>query len=95
MQNTISRHLMPWLVAALIALVLSAAINLDGPSDARAEWDQSAALQDAIKNEATQARYQRATAALCGSENAIAKDLGNGVIQCQTRRGAKTKQVAM
>jgi hypothetical protein len=69
--------------------------HLEGPTDARAEWDQSTALADTIKAEAALQRYQRAAAALCGSENAIAKDLGNGVVQCQTRRGAKTKQVAL
>lgn len=95
MRNTIARHLMPWLVAALVALMMSAAMHLDGPSDARAEWDQSAALADAIKTDAARTRFERASAALCGSENAIAKDIGNGVIQCQTRRGANTKRVAL
>lgn len=90
-----TRHLMPWLISALIALLMGAAIHLDDAPDARAEWDQSAALQDAIKTEATRARFERAMAVLCGSENAVARDLGNGVIQCQTRRGSKTRRVAL
>lgn len=86
-----------WLIAACIAFMMAGAIHLDGidgPSDAQAEWDQSTALQDAIKSEAANARYTRATAALCG-ENGVATDLGNGVVQCHTKHGRKTKQVAM
>lgn len=90
-----TRHLMPWLLASLIALLMGAAIHLDDAPDDRAEWDQSTALAEAIKSEAAQARFARAASEICGSENAIAKDLGNGAIQCQTRRGSNTKQVAL
>ena len=95
MQTNLARHLAPWLLASLIALLMGAAIHLDDAPDARAEWAQSTALADAIKSEAAQARYQRAAAALCGSENAVAKDLGDGVIQCLTKRGYRTQKVAM
>jgi hypothetical protein len=74
---------------------MGAAIHLDDAPDARAEWDKSTALADAIKSEAAQERYQRAAAALCGSENAIAKDLGGGVIQCFTKRGYRTQRAAL
>lgn len=92
-----ARHVIgPWAAAACLAMMLAGAGNLDNlsPSDIQAEWDQSTALQDAIKAEAANARYTRAIAAICG-ENAVAKDLGNGVVECHTKRGHKTKQVAM
>lgn len=90
-----THYLTTWLAAILIALLMSAAMHLDDAPDARAEWAQSAALADAIKSEAAQARFDRAAAALCGSENAVAKDLGGGVIQCLTHKGTKTKRVAL
>ena len=92
-----ARHVIgPWAAAACLAMMLAGAGNLDNlsPSDIQAEWDQSTALQDAIKAEAANARYTRAIATICG-ENAVAKDLGNGVEQCHTKHGRKTKQVAM
>jgi len=35
-------------------------------------------------------RFARAAAALCGGENASWELLGDGSIQCRTKRGAKT-----
>lgn len=90
-------HIARWAIAACIAFMMSAAIHLDGidgPSDAQAEWDQSAALQDAIKTEAAKARFTKAIAAICG-ENGVATDLGDGVVQCRTKHGHATKQVRM
>lgn len=84
----ITRHLTAWLAAACIALMLGGAIHLDGidgPSDAQAEWDQSTALQDAIKSEAAQARFTRAAAQVCG--NAPYAVQPDGAVRCVPRKG--------
>lgn len=82
------------LLATLIAAVLSTSYLLDGPTDHSAEHAQAAALDDAIKTEAAQARFARAGAAICG-ENAAVMDLGDGTIQCLTKRGYKTRRVSL
>lgn len=83
----IARALTTWLAAACIALLLGAAIHLDGidgPSDAQAEWDQSTALQDAIKSEAARARFEKAAATICG--NAPYFFDAQGAVVCQRRK---------
>lgn len=84
----IIRHLTAWLAAACIAFLMSAAINLDdidGPTDAQAEWDQSTALQDAINAEAAEARFTRAAAQVCG--NAPYALQPDGAVRCVPRKG--------
>lgn len=83
----IARTLTAWLVAACIAMLLGGAIHLDGidgPTDAQAEWDQSTALQDAIKSAATQARFTRAAAQLCGNTTYTVD--ADGAVLCQARK---------
>lgn len=80
----ITHRLTNWLLAALIAILLGATWHLDGPSDARAEWDKSTALLDAIKNEAAQARFTRAAAQMCG--NADWTQDATGAVHCQVRQ---------
>lgn len=79
-----TNRLTNWLLAAIICLLLGATWHLDGPSDARAEWDQSTALQDAIKSEAAQARFARAAAQMCGNAD-WAQD-ATGAVHCQVRQ---------
>ena len=81
----IARTLTAWLAAACIAMLIGAAIHLDGPSDAQAEWDQPTALQDAIKSEAAQARFARAAATICG--NAPYAVQPDGAVRCVPRKG--------
>lgn len=83
-----------WMLAACIALLLSSAYLLDGPEDHEAEHASALALEDALKLDAQQERFAKATAALCGP-NSYATDLGDGTVQCHTKRGRKTVKVAM
>lgn len=73
-----------WLLAVAIVALYAVMQTLDGPSDAQAQWDQSAALQDAIKTEAAQARFTRAAAQLCG--NADWSQDADGSLRCHTRK---------
>ncbi len=66
----IARTLTAWLCAICIALMLGGSIHLgdvNAPTDAQAEWDQSTALQEAIKQEEADARFTRAAAEMCGN----------------------------
>lgn len=93
----IARHLGAWLAAACLAIMLAAAGHLDdlSPTDAQAEWAASGALQDAIKNEAADARFTRAAASICG-ENAGWKLVDNDrTIQCTTKRGQATRRASL
>lgn len=83
-----------WILAACIALMLSSAYLLDGPDDHQAEHATALALEDALRLEAAQDRFTKAAATLCGPQ-AYAADLGDGTVQCHTKRGRKTVKVAM
>ena len=83
-----------WLAAALLSLLLGSAYRLDAPTDHNTEMAQAQALEDAIKSEAADARFERAVAELCG-ENAGHKPLEDGAIQCYTHSGHKTVRVAL
>ena len=81
----IARTLTAWLAAACIALLMAGAIHLDGdPTDAQAEWDQSSALQEAIKSEAADARFTKAAAEMCGN-SWWTVDV-DGVVHCMGRQ---------
>ena len=68
---------------------------IDGPSDHSAEQAQAQSLADAQRTEATAERFAKAAAELCGSNNAAVLHLGDGSIQCLTKRGHKTIKVAL
>lgn len=76
---------------SLIALTLALAVLLAyvGPSldDTRGE---SPVPDSAIAEHSAEIRMLRAAIEMCGGENSIAHDLGNGSIQCLTKRGHKT-----
>ena len=79
-----------YLLAALLALVLAAAHNLDGPTDHQAEWAQSEALQELQATQAGTARREAAAQALCAQErgpNSEARFTPEGHLVCSTRRG--------
>jgi len=73
-----------WLLALAIVALYATMQHLDGPSDAQAQWDQSAALQDAIKTEAQQARFAGAAAQICG--NAAWSQDADGALHCHVRK---------
>lgn len=83
-------RLIEWLLVSLIALALSSAYLLDGPSELDALHDGAASSQDAHKSDAASTRFARAASRACGGENAAWTLLGDGSVQCATKRGFKT-----
>jgi len=75
-----------WALALLIIGIYAAMQHLDGPADHRAEWAASAAAQDAIKNEATRARFAKAAAQVCGNADFVEVDATT--IECIPRKGS-------
>lgn len=79
-----STTLTNWALALAIVALYAAMQHLDGPSDAQAQWDQSADLQDAIKTEAQQARFAGAASQICGNAN-WSQD-ADGAVVCHVRK---------
>jgi hypothetical protein len=82
-------HLINWTLAGAVALVMSTAYLLDGPSDHQAAIDTAAAERNAQRAAVAQARFDRAAQAMCG-ENAGWQLRADGAVQCLTKRGHKT-----
>lgn len=82
-------HIINYTLAGLMALVLSTAYLLDGPSDHQAAIDSAAAAKDAQRAAVAQARFDRAAQAVCG-ENAGWQLRNDGAVQCLTKRGHPT-----
>ena len=74
-------HLVRWLSTVLIALVLSSAYLLDGPTEIATAQAVSGDVQDAIKTEAEKARKTRATALICGQNTRWTEDQ-DGAFSC-------------
>jgi hypothetical protein len=87
-------HLINWTLAVLTALMLSTAYLLDWPSDHQAAIDAAADAKATQREQAQQARFERAAQAMCG-ENAGWTRLDNGSVQCFTKRGYKTQKVQL
>jgi hypothetical protein len=87
-------HAINWTLAALTALVLSTAYLLDGPSDHQAAIDAAADAKATQREQAQQARFEKAAQQMCG-DNAGWKLLENGSVQCFTKRGQKTQKVQL
>lgn len=87
-------RLINWLLALLICFALSASYLLDSPSDHSAAQADAISLSDALKAQASELRFAKAAAAVCGP-NAAAKDLGDGMVQCYTHKGHKTIKAAL
>ncbi len=85
---------MNWVAAALVALVLGTSHYLDWPAEIEAAQDAVAAYKAAKTEQERQQRFEAAAQQLCG-ENAGWKMLEDGVIQCYTHRGAKTRKVTL
>jgi hypothetical protein len=73
----------------MLALLLSSAHLLDAPTDHSTERAQSDALSDAIKTERARLKLAKRIAAKCG-DNAVASELGGGLVQCADKHGRKT-----
>lgn len=90
-------RLIEWLITFLIALVLSSAYLLDGPSELDALRDGAATAQDAQQAADTSIRFASAASKACGGENASYTLIDERTVQCSTKRGFKTivAQVAL
>jgi len=87
-------HAINWTLAVAMALVLSTAYLLDGPSDHQAALDAAADVKATQAEQRAQARFERAAQAMCG-DNAGWTRLENGSVQCFTKRGHKTQKVQL
>lgn len=83
-----------WLLAALVAAIMSGAYLLDGPSDHQAQLDAERAHRDAQRAAVAQARFAKSAQQACGT-NAAWSLLDSGAVQCSTKRGHKTTVVAV
>lgn len=90
-----AHRIINWLLALTVVGIYAAMSYIDGPSDHSAEQAQAQSLADAQRTEAAAERFAKAAATLCGSENATARHLEDGSIQCLTKRGHKTIKVAL
>ena len=84
-------HAINWTLAVAMALVLSTAYLLDGPSDYQAAVDSAANARATQLEQLAMERFERAAQAMCGGENAGWKLLDNGSVQCFTKRGYRTQ----
>lgn len=86
-----------WLLAALLALALATAHNLDGPADHSAEWASSSELQTLQATERGTQRREAAAQALCTAERgpqSEARWTPEGDLVCTSRRNAHPVQLA-
>lgn len=88
-----AHRLLNWTLAAAMAAVLSTSYLLDGPEDHSSETASSLALEDALKAEARQERFDKAARSICG-ENAGWRITTNNQLVCLTKRGHKTTKTA-
>lgn len=79
-----------WLLAGLVALVLSSAYLLDGPSELDALRDGAASSQDVQQAADTLIRFAAAASKACGGENSAYVLIDDHTVQCATKRGYKT-----
>lgn len=89
-----THRIINWAIAALIALGMSSAYLLDGPTDIEAARATAAARDDAIGRALAEQRFERAAQAMCG-ENAGWQRRQDGAVQCLTKRGHRTSVVAV
>ena len=87
-------HAINWALVVAMAVVLSTAYLLDGPSDHQAALDAAADVRATQAEQRAQARFERAAQAMCG-DNAGWKLLDSGSVQCFTKRGYKTQKVQL
>ena len=87
-------HAINWTLTVAVAVVLSTAYLLDGPSDHQAAIDAAADAKATQREQAALARFEKAAQAMCG-ENAGWAKLDNGSVQCFTKTGRKTQKVQL
>lgn len=85
----------PAVNAALLFLLVSAwalAMTADEISELQ---DTQEAQREAIEHAQREQRREQAAQEMCGGENAVAVDLGNGWHQCKTKRNFNTQKVRL
>ena len=87
-------NIINWTMAVAVAVVLSTAYLLDGPSEIQAAIDAAADARATQAEQRAQARFEKAAQAMCG-ENAGWTKLENGAVQCFTKTGRKTQKVQL
>jgi len=87
-------HAINWTLAVAMSAVLSTAYLLDGPSDHQAAMDAAADAKATQREQAQQARFEKAAQAMCG-DNAGWTQLENGAVQCFNKTGRKTQKVQL
>ena len=87
-------NIINWTMAVAVAVVLSTAYLLDGPSEIQAAIDAAADAKATQAEQRAQARFEKAAQAMCG-ENAGWTKLENGSVQCFTKQGRKTQKVQL
>lgn len=81
------------LLNAILFVGFAFTLSCLGPmiDDHSAEQEQA---REAIKQQRAQQRFEKAAQEMCGM-NAAWTDLGDGVIQCFSKKGRKTVKVSM
>lgn len=87
-------NIINWTMAVAVAVVLSTAYLLDGPSDHQAAMDAATDAKATQREKAQQARFEKRAQSMCGN-NAGWQLLENGTVQCFTKRGHKTQKVQL
>jgi len=89
----VTARLLPWALALLMALALSAlGPALDGVDDHHAEYAQADDLQAALNRARDEKRFAQAAQAMCGPQAAW-QQLHDGSVQCRTKYGRPTVTV--
>ena len=87
-------NIINWTIAVAVAVVLSTAYLLDGPSDHQAAMDAAADAKATQAEQRAQVKFEKAAQAMCG-DNAGWTKLENGAVQCFTKTGRKTQKVQL
>lgn len=87
MNRTPTIHRLLNLLGALVIIALVAMLTWERPDPADQKSD---AAEQAIAEHAEEIKMLRAAIEMCGGENAVAQDLGNGAWQCFDKHGRKT-----
>ena len=92
----ITKHrLTNWVLALLVVSLYPLMATLEARSERRIATTHEQDLQTAIKNEATQARFERAASEICGQNAGWQLVDDTRTIQCTTKRGFKTRKAVL
>lgn len=84
-----------WLLAGVLAIGLSSAWLLDGPSELQALADTASNTRQAQREAGHQARFVKAARRACGGDSAAYLLLADNSIRCSASGGYRTVKVAL